>query len=116
MIDEREVVLSVGRKDFDISWFSGKGAGGQHRNKHQNCCRILHRASGATGTGQTERSRVANQKTAFNTLVNSPKFKTWLKMETNKILFDYIEIEKKVDKEMVNIKVEYLEDGIWVEQ
>lgn len=37
---------SYTRKDFDIDWFSGTGAGGQHRNKHQNCIRITHRETG----------------------------------------------------------------------
>lgn len=32
--------------DFRIDWFSGSGAGGQHRNKHQNCCRYTHLPTG----------------------------------------------------------------------
>lgn len=27
--------LHLTKKDFKIDWFSGQGAGGQHRNKHQ---------------------------------------------------------------------------------
>ena len=37
---------SFSDKDFKIEWFSGKGKGGQHRNKHQNCCRVIHVPTG----------------------------------------------------------------------
>lgn len=56
------------RKDFNLEWFSGTGSGGQHRNKHQNCCRITHKDSGLTATGQNSRSRVDNQRDAFRRL------------------------------------------------
>lgn len=61
--------LHLTRNDFRMDWFSGKGAGGQHRNKHQNCCRITHIESGLVSTGQSSRSRTDNQRDAFNSLV-----------------------------------------------
>ena len=60
--------IHLTRKDFRIDWFSGTGAGGQYRNKHQNCCRITHIASGLRATGQSHRERPANQAEAFNKL------------------------------------------------
>lgn len=42
--------------DLHVEWYSGTGAGGQHRNKHQNSCRITHIPSGTIATAQT-RSR-----------------------------------------------------------
>ena len=39
-------------RDFKVEWYSGTGAGGQHRNKHQNSCRITHLASGTVATAQ----------------------------------------------------------------
>lgn len=60
--------LHLTAKDFKLEWFSGTGKGGQHRNKHQNCCRITHIESGLTATGQNSRSRVANQRDAFTRL------------------------------------------------
>lgn len=39
-------------RDFKIEWYSGTGAGGQHRNKHQNSCRITHIATGLIVTSQ----------------------------------------------------------------
>lgn len=60
--------LHLTKKDFRVDWFSGKGGGGQHRNKHRNCCRITHIDSGKVTTGQSHKSRVANQKEAFDKL------------------------------------------------
>lgn len=42
--------------DLKIEWYSGSGAGGQHRNKHQNSCRLTHLPTGIVKTAQT-RSR-----------------------------------------------------------
>lgn len=52
-------------KDFDIQWYSGTGKGGQHRNKHQNCCRVVHRATGISAVGTSSRSREDNKRTAL---------------------------------------------------
>lgn len=60
--------MSFTKKDFVVEWFSGSGAGGQHRNKHQNCCRIRHLESGLVAVGTDNRSRVANQRAAFKRL------------------------------------------------
>lgn len=60
--------LHLTKKDFSIEWFSGTGAGGQHRNKHQNCCRITHIATGLRANGQNARDRQTNQRTAFEQL------------------------------------------------
>jgi len=65
-MNEKELHLT--KKDFKLDWFSGQGAGGQHRNKHQNCCRITHIESGLTVNGTDSRSRVENQRTAFDKL------------------------------------------------
>jgi protein subunit release factor B len=60
--------LHLRRKDFKLEWFSGTGAGGQYRNKHQNCCRITHIETGLMATGQSQRDRPGNQKEAFTAL------------------------------------------------
>ena len=60
--------LHLTKKDFKLEWYSGSGAGGQHRNKHENCCRITHLESGLTVNGTETKSRVTNQRTAFNKL------------------------------------------------
>lgn len=58
------------KKDFKIEWYSGSGAGGQHRNKHQNCCRITHLESGFRENGTASKSRAQNQREAFHKLAN----------------------------------------------
>ena len=62
--------LHLTKKDFKIDWFSGQGAGGQHRNKHQNCCRITHIETGLSAVGQDHRERTRNQEVAFRRLVS----------------------------------------------
>ena len=37
---------SIQHSDLRVEWYSGTGAGGQYRNKHQNSCRITHIPSG----------------------------------------------------------------------
>lgn len=59
---------SYTRNDFEVQWFSGTGKGGQHRNKHQNCCRIIHRETGLKATGQRSRERRKNLEDAFRSL------------------------------------------------
>lgn len=45
--DGAKVVESAFREaDVRLEWFSGTGAGGQHRNKHQNSVRAIHEPTG----------------------------------------------------------------------
>jgi peptide chain release factor 1 len=54
----------INPRDLEISWFSGTGCGGQHRNKHANSCRLRHIPTGFTTTSQT-RSRVNSYSNAL---------------------------------------------------
>lgn len=53
----------VADEDFQIEWFSGTGKGGQHRNKKQNSCRVVHIPTGITETRQG-RKRESNLREA----------------------------------------------------
>ncbi len=97
----RELLFSITKKDFKIDWFSGTGAGGQHRNKHQNCCRMTHPDSGAKATGQESRSQKENLRNAFNRLVKGAKFKIWL----NKKIYNMSQ-EAEIDRKEVERLVE----------
>ena len=59
--------IHLRKKDFKVEWYSGTGAGGQHRNKHQNCCRITHIETGISAVG-TGKERITNQRSAFQQL------------------------------------------------
>lgn len=65
---QRELIFSATKKDFKLDWFSGTGAGGQHRNKHKNCVRITHIPTGLTTQCQEFKERPQNQKIAFKKL------------------------------------------------
>ena len=43
---------TIPESDLKVEWYSGTGAGGQHRNKHQNSCRITHLSTGIVATAQ----------------------------------------------------------------
>ena len=52
MVDQSTPTAKVADADLKIEWYSGTGAGGQHRNKHQNSCRITHIPTGLLATAQ----------------------------------------------------------------
>lgn len=54
-------------EDFEISFFSGTGPGGQNRNKVQASARIVHRPTGVVRTAQT-RSRENSVRLAMEAL------------------------------------------------
>jgi len=56
--------------DFRIEWYSGTGAGGQHRNKHQNSCRMTYVPTGQTATAQC-RSRQNSLESAKTALLDT---------------------------------------------
>lgn len=112
----KELLFSVTKKDFEIDWFSGTGCGGQYRNKHQNCCRIRHKDSGAIATGQSQRDRISNIREAMENLIRIPAFQSWVRQKTCEITGEQAEIEDKVERAMKNLKFEIKdEDGKWKE-
>ena len=58
----------IEEKDLIIEWYSGTGAGGQHRNKHQNSIRLTHKPTGLVETAQ-KRSRESSKKDALSQLI-----------------------------------------------
>lgn len=112
----KELLFSVNKKDFQIDYFSGTGAGGQKRNKTQNCVRIHHKDSGVIVTGQSHKERKSNLREAFQNLIKSTQFKLW---HTRRIMEcqEGETIKQKVKKSMrsENLKIECKENGKWVE-
>jgi len=68
IIDPEIPTLTFRDEDFKIEWYSGTGAGGQHRNKHQNSCRITYIPTGQIATAQ-HRSRVNSLEEAKAALI-----------------------------------------------
>lgn len=64
---ESQRAVAIPSIDLKIEWYSGTGAGGQHRNKHQNSCRITHIPSGIVATAQC-RSRQNSLAEALQTI------------------------------------------------
>lgn len=108
-------VFSVTKKDLEITFFSGTGAGGQHRNRHMNCCRIKHKDTGIMYTGQSHREKQANIREAFNSLCKDKRFKAYCQMRLVE-LEQKETVAEKVDKIMdeSNLKIEYKSGGRWV--
>ena len=112
----KELLFSVTKNDLEVDWFSGTGCGGQYRNKHQNCCRIRHKDSGAIATRQSQRDRISNLKEAMENLTKSPKFKAWVKVRVGEVTGEKADIEAKVDRAMRHLKFEVKDEaGNWKE-
>jgi peptide chain release factor 1 len=67
VIDPSVKKTTIHERDLRIEWYSGTGAGGQHRNKHQNSCRITHVPTGVVATAQC-RSRENSYNEALATI------------------------------------------------
>jgi peptide chain release factor 1 len=68
VIDPSVQQIQFSDTDFRVEWYSGTGAGGQHRNKHQNSARITHIPTGVVATAQC-RSRINSLEQARATLL-----------------------------------------------
>lgn len=118
----KELLFSIGPKDFKWNFFKTSGPGGQNKNKRDTACRCTHIASGAIGIGSEEREQGKNRRLAFERCVNSEKFKAWHKLECARVLVDKNErrkIEREIDAELSrreNLLVEIKDkDGRWTE-
>ena len=103
--------LHLTKKDFKVEWFSGTGKGGQHRNKHQNCCRITHIETGLKAQGTESRERTSNQKAAFERLAklilsyySAPEQD---RREWGKAIRNYHGVRNEVHDKISGLKQEY---------
>ena len=112
-----KVEFKVSKDDFQVSWFSGTGAGGQHRNKKLCSCRIKHKATGIIKTGQSHRDREANKREALQAMANDPRFKSYCEMKLRE-LEEGKTLEEKVNEMMKeeNLKIETRMNNKWIEE
>lgn len=114
----KEVLFSVTRKDCEWNYYSGSGAGGQHRNKHKNCVRVVHPPSGARGNCQDHRDKPSNERDAFYRMARTPEMQKWLRLEAARMTGDLAEAEEAADRAMRpgNLRVEAKDvKGRWVD-
>lgn len=111
----RELVLRVTAADCDWAYTRGTGKGGQKRNKTSSAVHCTHRASGAHGYSEASRKQIDNRREAFRKMAQSETFETWRKREVARRMGDLDEIERKVDRELENVRVEGIVDGRWTE-
>lgn len=112
----KQLLFSVTAKDCDWSYTRGSGKGGQKRNKTSTAVHCKHRASGAYGYSDDTRSQHKNKATAFTRMAQDSKFETWRRLETARRTGEQAAIGAKVEREMRQVKVEFKENGKWVEQ
>lgn len=82
---KNQIKFAITKKDLEVTWFSGSGAGGQYRNKHDNCCRIRHPETGVIVTGQSQRDRISNQREALQNLAKHFKIRHFMEQKLNEI-------------------------------
>lgn len=117
MKDKKKAKFSVTKNDLEITWFSGSGAGGQHRNKHDNCCRMKHPDSGVVVISTEHKDRPSNQKQALKNLANHPVFRSYCSLKLWEMEQD-ITLEELVEQSVSDLMseeniVEVLSDKDW---
>lgn len=107
-------IVIVTRKDLDVSYFVGRGAGGQNKQKNATGCQILHRASGAIGRCSETRSQTDNRERAFRRMAATPKFKFWMARVLHELATGET-IEQAVQKSMApeNLVVQVRGNNGW---
>jgi peptide chain release factor 1 len=116
-MEKKQKLLSVTAADCRWDYYRGSGKGGQKKNKTSNCVRCTHIASGASAYSEDGRKQHHNKREAFKKMVNTEKFKKWLRFESMKRAGILQEREEYVEKELkYNIKIEVKKDGRWAKE
>jgi len=97
------LIITITKKDLIRQTFRAGGKGGQNQNKVETGVRFVHEPSGARGEARDSRSQSQNERAAFERLVESKTFQSWLHVECarrmNKaVIPSAAEIKQKVDK------------------
>ena len=115
--DTRERVRIATKKDFDVSYFCGSGAGGQARNKVASGVQIIHRETGAIGRASDSRSQADNKAQAFKRLLGTPKMQFWPAAKVFEVRQgETLEVQIENDTKPENLKFEVKNaEGRWEE-
>ena len=94
--------------------FSSGGPGGQNQNKRSTGARVIHHPSGARGESREERSQLQNKKAAWFRMLETPKFKLWMALETCRAAALIAEAQRlQVPEE--ELRIEVRQGGRWVQ-
>lgn len=77
----RTKMFSVTASDCRWDVFRGSGDGGQKRQKTSSGVRCTHEPSGAEGKATDSRNQSVNRKTAFERMVATSEFQSWMKLK-----------------------------------
>ena len=82
----------------------------QHRNKHQNCCRIVHIETGMSAVGTASKERIKNQRDAFIALSKKVVKVLMPRVERDletKVIRNYNESRNEVHDKKSGLKMPY---------
>jgi len=96
----KQILFSVTKKDLIVETFRAGGPGGQKQNKTSSGVRIKHPESGCVVESRTYSTQLQNKREAFRRLVNSEKFKRWIRVKAAAMEEGYRDLEHKVDSLM----------------
>jgi protein subunit release factor B len=114
-MSEKELLFSVTSKDCEWSYTRGTGNGGQKKQKTSSAVHCIHKESGAHGYSEETRSQHENKKLAFLKMAKTKEFQKWHKIETSRRLGQLLDIDKIVEEQMKQVKIEMKKDGKWIE-
>lgn len=90
-------MFSVTAADCRWDVFRGSGDGGQKRQKTSSGVRCVHEPSGAEGKATDSREQSQNRRTAFERMVATPEFQSWMKLKIEAGL-GHVDIEERSDQ------------------
>lgn len=109
----RELVFRLTQSDFVMETFRVGGKGGQNRDKRNTGVRYRHEPSGAVGECREHRHQNQNRKIAFQRMAESREFQSWAKSTALQLppIDEVVRLMMNPD----DMKIEYRENGQWVE-
>jgi len=81
---------------IEISFFSGTGAGGQHRNKKKQGVRLIHKSTGIMVTNNDTRSKKINKESAIKEMCN--RLNKYYTQKNEELFTNEFQINKKIVK------------------
>lgn len=93
MTSKKTKMFSLTAADCRWDVFRGSGDGGQKKQKTSSGVRCVHEPSGAEGKATDSRMQSVNRKTAFERMVATPEFQSWLTLKIEAGL-GHVEIEE----------------------